>query len=154
MRILVQRVTEAAVDVASRRVGSIGPGLLAYLGVHKDDTGKDAEYLSRKLVNLRVFEDDRGRMNLSALELKVEILIVSQFTLYADTNRGFRPGFSEAMEPAGAEKLYGLFVDLCRRSGLKVETGEFRAMMKVSYTNDGPISLIVDSPQATPKASS
>jgi D-tyrosyl-tRNA(Tyr) deacylase len=145
MRMLVQRVSEALVETGGAVVGSIGRGLLAYLGIHKDDTAKDAEILARKLVNLRIFDDDAGRMNLSPLQLKLGLLVVSQFTLCADTRKGTRPNFMDAMPQEAAKPLYERFVELCRQSGLAVATGEFRAEMRVKSVNDGPVSIVVDS---------
>ena len=145
MKILAQRVTDASVRVGDRTVGSIARGLVIYLGVHVDDTEKDAEFLANKVVNLRVFEDSEGKMNLSALQLKLELLVISQFTLYADTEKGYRPSFTTAMKPEGSRALYEKFIEICRRSGLKVETGEFRADMRIASTNDGPVSIIIES---------
>lgn len=124
---------------------SISDGLLTYLGVGKDDSEKDADFLIHKLINLRIFENDQGKMNLSPLQLNKEIMVVSQFTLYGDAQKGFRPDFMDAMPPEGAEKLYDYFVSVLKKSPLHVQTGVFRAQMEITYTNVGPISLIIES---------
>jgi D-tyrosyl-tRNA(Tyr) deacylase len=144
----VQRVSEAAVRVEGRLAGSTGRGLLVLLGVGTGDTEDDADYLADKVVHLRIFADAAGQMNLSALDVKGEILVVSQFTLYGDTRRGRRPGFSEAAPPEEAERLYLHFVERVRRSGLRVAEGVFRAMMDVSLVNQGPVTLLLDSRKA------
>lgn len=145
MRAVVQRVTEARVEVAGEPVGLIGAGLLVLLGVARDDTQGDADYLADKIVNLRVFEDDEGKMNRSLSESGGAILVVSQFTLYGDVRRGRRPSYSDAAEPEKANQLYEYFVERVRSFGVKVETGIFQAMMKVSLTNDGPVTILLDS---------
>jgi D-tyrosyl-tRNA(Tyr) deacylase len=144
----VQRVSEAAVRVEGRLAGSTGMGLLVLLGVGAGDTETDADYLADKVVHLRIFADAAGQMNLSALDVKGEILVVSQFTLYGDTRRGRRPGFSDAAPPEEAERLYLHFVERVRRSGLRVAEGVFRAMMDVSLVNQGPVTLLLDSRKA------
>ena len=148
MRAVVQRVTEARVEVAGERVGEIGAGLLVLLGVARDDTRDDADYLADKIVNLRVFDDDEGKMNRSLSESGGAVLVVSQFTLYGDVRRGRRPSYSDAAEPEKANQLYEYFVERVRSFGVKVETGIFQAMMKVSLTNDGPVTILVDSRKA------
>ncbi|HTF37905.1 MAG TPA: D-aminoacyl-tRNA deacylase [Blastocatellia bacterium] len=148
MRAVVQRVTEARVEVAGEPVGEIGAGLLVLLGVARDDTRDDADYLADKTVNLRVFDDDEGKMNRSLLESSGPILVVSQFTLYGDVRRGRRPSYSDAAEPEKANQLYEYFVERVRSFGVKVETGIFQAMMKVSLTNDGPVTILLDSRKA------
>ncbi len=145
MRAVVQRVKEAAVRVEGRTVGSAGRGLLVLLGVGRGDDEADAAYLAEKVVNLRVFPDPAGQMNLSLLDVRGELLVVSQFTLYGDCRRGRRPGYSGAAAPEDAERLYAHFVDRARASGLRVEQGVFRAMMDVSLVNDGPVTLLLDS---------
>ena len=145
MRAVVQRVTEARVEVAGKAVGEIGAGLLVLLGVGRDDTRDDADYLADKTVNLRVFDDDEGKMNRSLSESGGAILVVSQFTLYGDVRRGRRPSYSDAAEPEKANQLYEYFVERLRSFGVKVETGVFQAMMKVSLTNDGPVTILLDS---------
>ena len=148
MRAVVQRVTDARVEVAGEPVGEIGAGLLVLLGVGRDDTRDDADYLADKIVNLRVFDDDEGKMNRSLSESGGAILVVSQFTLYGDVRRGRRPSYSDAAEPEKANQLYEYFVERVRLFGVKVETGVFQAMMKVSLTNDGPVTILLDSRKA------
>jgi D-tyrosyl-tRNA(Tyr) deacylase len=145
MRAVVQRVSEASVSVAGRVVGSAGRGLLVLLGVRRGDTEKDADYLAERIVNLRIFPDSAGQMNLSAKDVGGDILAVSQFTLYGDCRRGRRPGYSEAAGPELAEPLYRYFVAKARESGLRVEEGVFRAMMDVRLVNQGPVTLLLDS---------
>jgi D-tyrosyl-tRNA(Tyr) deacylase len=145
MRAVVQRVTEARVEVAGEPVGEIGAGLLVLLGVARNDTQDDADYLADKTFNLRVFDDDEGKMNRSLSESGGAILVVSQFTLYGDVRRGRRPSYSDAAEPEKANQLYEYFVERVRSFGVKVETGIFQAMMKVSLTNDGPVTILLDS---------
>lgn len=145
MRAVLQRVTEARVEVAGQIVGEIGAGLLVLLGVARDDASSDADYLSDKLAHLRIFDDDEGKMNRSLVDTAGAMLVVSQFTLYGDARRGRRPSYSDAAEPEKANQLYEYFVDRVRRLGLKVETGVFQAMMKVTLTNDGPVTILMDS---------
>lgn len=145
MRAVVQRVTEGAVEVDDRRVGEIGPGLVVLLGVARDDTRDDAEYLAEKIANLRIFNDEQGKMNRSLIEAAGEMLVVSQFTLYGDVRRGRRPSYTDAAEPERANALYEYFVEQTRRIGIKVETGVFQAMMQVSLINDGPVTILIDS---------
>jgi D-tyrosyl-tRNA(Tyr) deacylase len=145
MRAVVQRVAEAAVSVAGERVAAIGPGLLVLLGVGREDAEADADYLADKVVNLRIFEDEAGHMNRSVLETGGAVLVVSQFTLYADTRRGRRPGFSSAAAPEEANRLYRYFVERVAAAGLEVREGVFRAMMDVSLVNRGPVTLLLDS---------
>jgi D-aminoacyl-tRNA deacylase len=145
MRAVVQRVTEARVEVDDTIVGEIGAGFLVLLGVARDDTTTEADYLAEKTINLRVFTDDQGKMNRSLLETGRAILVVSQFTLYGDVRRGRRPSYSDAAEPEKANELYEYFVERVRSFGVKVETGVFQAMMKVRLTNDGPVTILLDS---------
>ena len=145
MRAVVQRVTEAKVSVGGKVVGEIGPGLLVLLGVARDDSSGDADYLAEKIANLRIFDDEMGRMNRSLLEVAGGMLVVSQFTLYGDVRRGRRPSYAEAAEPLKANSLYEHFVNRVRGDGIKVETGVFQAMMQVSLTNDGPVTILLDS---------
>jgi len=145
MRAVVQRVTEARVTVAGNITGQIGVGLVVLLGVGRDDEDGDADYLADKIVNLRVFQDEQGKMNRSILETGGQMLVVSQFTLYGDVRRGRRPSYTEAAEPDKANKLYEYFVERVRSFGLKVETGVFQAMMEVSLINDGPVTILLDS---------
>jgi D-tyrosyl-tRNA(Tyr) deacylase len=147
MRAVLQRVTEARVEVAGQIVGEIGAGLLVLLGVARDDSTSDADYLSAKIAHLRIFDDDEGKMNRSVVDTAGAMLVVSQFTLYGDARRGRRPSYSDAAEPEKANQLYEYFVDRVRRLGLKVQTGVFQAMMKVTLTNDGPVTILIDSPK-------
>ncbi|RIH89842.1 D-aminoacyl-tRNA deacylase [Calidithermus roseus] len=145
MRAVVQRVSEARVVVDGQTVGHIGGGFVVLLGVRRGDTPEDAAYLARKVAGLRVFTDSEGKMNLSLAEVGGEVLVVSQFTLYADTRRGNRPGFSEAAAPDEGKRLYEQFCDLLVEQGLHVETGVFQAHMQVHLVNDGPVTILLDS---------
>jgi D-tyrosyl-tRNA(Tyr) deacylase len=145
MRALVQRVAQASVEIDGAEVGRIGPGLLVLLGVSDDDEDADAEYLVAKMANLRIFADDANRFNLSALDVGAGILVVSQFTLYADTRRGRRPDFTRAAPPDLAERLYEHTVSLLRDTGLTIATGRFQAYMQVKSQNDGPVTIMLDS---------
>jgi D-aminoacyl-tRNA deacylase len=145
MRAVVQRVSRAEVTVAGETTGSIGDGLLVLLGVGSSDTEKDADYLLEKILNLRIFEDADGKMNLSVLDTKGCMLVVSQFTLYGDTRRGRRPSFLNAAPPAEANRLYEYFVEASRKSVENVGTGRFQAMMDVELVNSGPVTIILDS---------
>jgi D-tyrosyl-tRNA(Tyr) deacylase len=145
VRAVVQRVAEASVRVDDQVVGRIGAGLLILLGVALDDTSADGDYLADKILNMRVFPDEAGQMNLSVLDTRGELLAVSQFTLLADTRRGRRPGYSAAAPPEPANQLYRAFVERLRASGLRVEEGVFRAMMDVSLVNRGPVTILLDS---------
>lgn len=145
MRGVVQRVSKARVLVDGEVTGQIKDGLLLFLGVAVDDSDKDADYLLNKVLNLRVFEDSEGRMNLSLLETNGGLLAVSQFTLYGDTRKGMRPSFIRAAGPAEAEALYEYFVRGAREQIGVVETGRFRAMMDVELVNDGPVTILLDS---------
>jgi D-tyrosyl-tRNA(Tyr) deacylase len=131
--------------VAGEIVGKIGRGLVVFVGVATGDTEKDARYLAQRTVNLRIFSDEAGRFNLSALDIQGELLVVSQFTLLADTRKGRRPSFIEAAPPSQAEQLFELFVDEARATGLKVETGRFQQYMQVEIHNDGPVTIMLDS---------
>ena len=145
MRALVQRVSHASVAIGGEVVGSIGSGLVVLLGIARPDTEEDAHYIVGKTVNLRIFADQEGRFNRSALEIGAELLIVSQFTLYGDTRKGRRPSFTEAAPPEQAEPLFNQTVELFRESGLAVQTGRFQAHMGVSIQNDGPVTIMLDS---------
>ena len=145
MRALVQRVGEASVEIEGAEAGRIGGGLLILLGVSSDDDEADAEYLVPKIANLRIFADDANRFNRSALDVGAEVLVVSQFTLYADTRRGRRPDFTRAAPPEQAERLYEYTVELLRGTGMRVETGRFQAYMQVRSRNDGPVTIMLDS---------
>ena len=142
---LLQRVTGASVSVAGEVVGRIGRGLVVFVGVARRDTEKDAQYLVEKTVNLRIFADEEGKFNLSALDIKGELLLVSQFTLLADTRKGRRPSFVEAAPPAQAEQLFDQFVKQTCATGLRVETGRFQQYMQVEIHNDGPVTILLDS---------
>jgi D-tyrosyl-tRNA(Tyr) deacylase len=145
MRALIQRVTEARVTVDQSITGEIGPGLLVLLGVSKLDTEADAEFVAGKVLNLRIFEDDEGKMNRSVLDTEGSLLVVSQFTLYGDCRKGRRPSFDDAAPAEQARALYEHFVAIARRSPVRVETGIFQAHMAVSLINDGPVTLLVES---------
>lgn len=145
MRAVLQRVSAAKVTVSGKVVGEIGRGILILLGVGQNDTEKDAVYILEKLLNLRIFEDSEAKMNLSLLNTNGELLVVSQFTLYADTRKGRRPSFVEAAVPEKAQLLYDYFVREARKRLAKVETGQFQAMMDVELTNDGPVTILIDS---------
>jgi D-tyrosyl-tRNA(Tyr) deacylase len=145
MRAVVQRVTTSDVQVDHKIVGRIGPGLLVLLGVSRYDEEEDATYLADKVVHLRIFGDDEGKMNHSLLETRGEALVVSQFTLLGDCRKGRRPSFVEAAPPERAEQLYEHFVDQLRLKGITVSTGQFQAKMAVSLVNDGPVTLILES---------
>jgi D-tyrosyl-tRNA(Tyr) deacylase len=145
MRAVLQRVSRAEVSVAGRVTGSIGRGFVVLLGVAKDDAEKDAAYIADKTLGLRVFADEAGKMNLALKQVGGELLVISQFTLLADTESGRRPSFIRAAPPDEAKRLYEHFLSLVRNGGVKVETGEFGAMMAVSLVNDGPVTIILDS---------
>jgi D-tyrosyl-tRNA(Tyr) deacylase len=145
MRVVIQRVKKAKVTVAGRETGSIGRGALVFLGVAKADAPEDIDYLVRKVSQLRMFEDEQGKMNLAAAEVSAEFLVVSQFTLLGDCAKGRRPSFDRAAGPDKGEDYYRLFVDGLRARGFTVATGRFRAMMEVSLVNDGPVTFVMDS---------
>jgi len=146
MRAVVQRVKESHVSVADEIVAQIGHGLLVLLGVAKGDTQKDVKYLAQKISHLRIFEDDEGKMNSSLLETGGSMLVVSQFTLLADCRKGRRPSFIQAARPEDADHLYKSFAALVRDMGIHVKTGRFRTLMAVSLINDGPVTIIIESP--------
>ena len=148
MRSVIQRVLRAQVSVAEEVVGTIGPGLLVLLGVAKADTQPDADYLASKIIGLRIFDDEKGKMNLSLAETGGSVLAVSQFTLYGDVGKGKRPSFDEAAPPRLAKELYDHFVEKIRESGIHCETGRFQAMMQVELVNDGPVTILLDSARA------
>src|SRR5215217_3812331 len=145
MRAVVQRVTRASVTIEGEITGEIGNGLVVLLGVARDDTREDADYLAAKIVALRIFDDAEGRMNVSVKEMNGGLLIVSQFTLYGDVRRGLRPSWSDAAAPEIAEPLYEYFVESSRKLLGRVETGSFRKMMQVELVNDGPVTILLDS---------
>jgi D-tyrosyl-tRNA(Tyr) deacylase len=145
VKALIQRVSRASVTVGGEEVGKIGRGLVVLIGVADGDTEKDAQYLMAKVINLRIFTDAQDKFNLSALDIGGELLLVSQFTLLADTRKGRRPSFDQAAPPALAERLFDYCVGLARESGLKVATGRFQQHMQVEIHNDGPVTLMLDS---------
>ncbi len=145
MRALVQRVVRASAAVAGAEVGRIGPGLLVLVGVGQEDDEADIQYITEKILNLRIFSDADGRFNISALECGAEILLISQFTLYADTRRGRRPSFVQAAPPQQAQPSFQQVVARFRESGLRVETGRFQEHMQVELVNDGPVTIWLDS---------
>jgi D-tyrosyl-tRNA(Tyr) deacylase len=145
MRAVVQRATSARVEVDGRVVGAIDRGLVAFVGAGRGDTSRDADYLVDKIGGLRIFEDDSGKMSLPAAAVGGAVLAVSQFTVFGDVRRGRRPSFDEAMEPQEAERLFARVVDGLSASGLPVQTGVFRAMMRVVVDNDGPVTILIDS---------
>lgn len=145
MRAVLQRVREASVTVDGAVVGSIGPGLLVLLGVGKGDGEAELAFMVDKIPSLRIFEDAAGKMNLSLLDGSKQVLVVSQFTLYADTRKGRRPSFTDAMAPDEAKRLYELFCERCRALGLTVAQGIFAADMQVALVNDGPVTIVLDS---------
>ncbi|GIU74430.1 MAG: D-aminoacyl-tRNA deacylase [Bryobacteraceae bacterium] len=144
MRAVIQRVSSASVTVDGRVTGAIGPGLLVLLGVGRTDTEQDAETLAEKIIALRVFQDEAGKMNLSLRDTGGSLLVVSQFTLYGDTRKGRRPSFDMAAPPEQARRLYEHFVEAARRQGVHVETGVFQAMMSVSLVNEGPVTFLLE----------
>lgn len=145
MRAVIQRVSRAKVTVKNETVGEIGRGILILLGVSREDTETDAVYLLEKTLNLRIFEDAEEKMNLSLLDIKGELLVVSQFTLFGDARRGRRPSFIEAAAPELAQRLYEFFAAKARKQIARVETGQFQAMMDVELVNDGPVTIMLDS---------
>lgn len=147
MRAVIQRVREASVTVDQTIVGAIGAGILVLVGVTHADDERDAAYLAQKIASLRIFQDAAGKFNQSALEVGAAALVVSQFTLYADARRGRRPDFTAAARPEAAEPLIERFVGMLREQGLRVETGKFQAHMLVKIFNDGPVTIILDSPR-------
>jgi D-tyrosyl-tRNA(Tyr) deacylase len=145
MRAVLQRVSEASVSIDSTTVGKINQGLVILLGIKNGDTEADVKYLADKCLNLRIFSDENGKFNLSALDIKGEILVISQFTIYGDTRKGRRPSFVNAAPPEVSEPLYQKFIEEMGKSGLKVKCGEFGAMMLVKIYNDGPVTVLVES---------
>lgn len=146
MRAVIQRVKEARVEVEGRVSGSIGAGLVVLIGVSKEDSRRDADYLVDKILSLRIFSDESGKMNRSVVEVKAGLLIVSNFTVYGDCRKGRRPSFDLAADPEKAQELYEYFVGRARAAPITVETGIFRASMSVYLVNDGPVTLSCDSP--------
>ncbi len=151
MRACIQRVESASVRVDGNLTGAIGKGVLVLLGVSVQDSDSDLAALADKMIGLRIFEDSEEKMNLSLTDVGGSVLVVSQFTLYADCRKGRRPGFTEAAPPETAERFYQKFVDYLRQKGLHVETGRFRTMMKVELVNDGPVTIWLDSQELAKK---
>jgi D-tyrosyl-tRNA(Tyr) deacylase len=145
MRAVVQRVRDCAVSVAGRQVGRIPAGLLVYLGVGRNDSEREVQFLCDKVLNLRIFPDKAGKMNLSVLDTGGGVMVVSQFTLFGDAREGRRPSYTEAADPQKARVLYEQALQLFARSGIPVASGEFQALMEVSYTNLGPVTILLDS---------
>lgn len=145
MRLVIQRAEQASVTVDGVEIARTGPGVMVLVGVGNDDAEKDAVWLAEKTVNLRIFEDEAGKLNLSLLETGGQLLAVSQFTLFGDCRRGRRPSFTDAAPPEPGLRLFNRYVEACRALGVHVQTGEFGAHMKVHLTNDGPVTLILDS---------
>ncbi|NIM90359.1 MAG: D-tyrosyl-tRNA(Tyr) deacylase [Candidatus Aminicenantes bacterium] len=145
MKIVLQRVKEASVEVDGKIAGRIGPGVCLLVGIERGDSKNDAEYLAKKVVELRIFPDKEGKMNLSLQDIEGEVLAVSQFTLVGSVRKGRRPSFDKAEAPEKAERLFGCFVDLIKQRGIKVETGVFQALMDVHLINDGPVTFFLQS---------
>jgi D-aminoacyl-tRNA deacylase len=145
MRAVIQRVSRAKVTVASGVTGEIGPGLLVLLGVGVEDAAADADYLADKILGLRIFEDEDGKMNRSVVDLGGAVLVVSQFTLHGDVRKGKRPSFDDAARPDKACRLYEYFVQRIRTTGMRCETGRFQEMMQVELVNEGPVTILLDS---------
>jgi len=145
MRAVVQRVSESRVIVEDEVIAEIGQGLLVLLGIAKGDEPPDADYLADKIINLRIFEDENGKMNRSLHDIGAELLVVSQFTLLGDCRKGRRPSFIDAADPEVADRLYEYFIDNVRQKGIFVQTGRFRALMEVALINSGPVTLVLNS---------
>jgi len=145
LKALLQRVKKASVSIADELVGKIRQGLVVFVGVASGDTVEDINYLAQKVLNLRIFADSEGKFNLSVLDISGELLVISQFTLLADTRKGRRPSFVEAAPPEIAEKLFNQFLEQLKSSGLKVESGRFQQYMQVEILNDGPVTVMLDS---------
>ncbi len=145
MRVVIQRVSRAQVRVEGKTVGEIGPGLLVFLGIGQDDQKSHADAFLEKILNLRIFEDEEGKMNRSLIDLGAALMVVSQFTLYADCRKGRRPSFTEAGDPAQAKALYDYFVDRAASKGVKVAAGVFQAHMDVELVNAGPVTILLES---------
>jgi len=147
MRAVVQRVKKAFVSVHGKEIGRIGHGAVILLGIKTDDTEKKVDFIADKIANLRIFDDEEGKLNLSGIDVNAEFLVVSQFTLYGDCRKGRRPSYTDAASPEKAESLYKYFVEKLQNFGVKVETGQFQAEMIVGLENDGPVTLIIDTDQ-------
>ena len=144
MKFLIQRVSKASVEIENKEVGKIGKGFLVLIGITHDDTQEKADYLIKKLINLRIFEDEKGKMNLNINQVNGELLLVSQFTLYANTKDGNRPSFVDAARPDYANELYEYIIENLKNENIIVQTGEFGADMKVSLVNDGPVTILLE----------
>jgi len=144
LKVVLQRVSEASVEVSNKIISSTGHGLLLLVGADRGDSEKNADFLSDRILGLRIFEDDDGKMNLSVMDIKGQLLAVSQFTLSADISKGRRPSFSTAMPPDEAKKLFDYFVGKLKDSGLCIKTGEFGAKMRVKLINDGPVTFVLE----------
>jgi D-tyrosyl-tRNA(Tyr) deacylase len=145
MRVIIQRVSEASVSIDSQVKAKIGYGLMILVGISTEDNHEDIDWLTQKIINLRVFNDENGKMNLSLLDVKGEVLLISQFTLFASTKKGNRPSFIQSAKPEIAVPLYEQFIESLKATGIEIKTGRFGADMKVSLTNDGPVTIIIDS---------
>jgi D-tyrosyl-tRNA(Tyr) deacylase len=145
MRVVIQRVSEASVTIESEITGQINKGLMILVGICPEDNLQDIQWLTQKIANLRVFGDEDGKMNLSITDIKGEILLISQFTLYASTKKGNRPSFIQSAKPEIAIPLYEQFINSLKETGIPIQTGKFGADMKISLTNDGPVTIIIDS---------
>ncbi len=145
MRAVIQRVKNSSVTVHGSQTGAISKGIVTFLGIHRHDGAKEIDWMVEKIVNLRIFPDSDGKMNISLADINAEMLIVSQFTLYGDCRKGRRPGYSEAAPPEIAEPIYHRFVDEIRKRGINAATGIFQEMMEVTLINDGPVTLLLDS---------
>ena len=150
MRAVLQRVDSASVTVDGEVIARIGRGLLALVAIARDDTTRDLEWMARKILDLRIFDDDAGKLNLGLLDVGGELLLVSQFTLYGDCRKGRRPSYSESAVPDLAQRLFDEFVGIVRRTLPEARTGRFQAMMDVSLVNSGPVTLVIDSPRSRP----
>ena len=145
MRAVIQRVFNASVKTENKIIGKTEKGIVVFLGIHVNDTEQDCSYITDKILNLRIFNDVEGKMNLSVSDIKGEVLVISQFTLYGDVRKGRRPSFNDAAPPDKGNSYYKKVVEMIKNSGLKTETGVFGALMEVEYINDGPVTIIIDS---------
>ncbi|MGB9822851.1 D-aminoacyl-tRNA deacylase [Thermodesulfovibrio sp.] len=141
---LLQRVSKASIEVEGKKVSEIGKGIVVFIGIQKQDSEKDAQYLANKIINLRIFEDSEGKMNLSVKDISGEIMVVSEFTLAGDCKKGLRPSFDRAMPPLQAQKLYNQFIDFLKNTGISVKTGVFKSYMHVYLVNEGPVTFILN----------
>ena len=148
MRAVIQRVSQAKVTISGDQIGSIGKGFVVLLGVGKNDTEKDCDYLAEKIAHSRIFPDDQDKMNHSLLDVGGSVLVVSQFTLYGDCRKGRRPSYNDAALPKNAKRLYDYFVNKIQTMGVNVATGQFKSMMNIQLTNDGPVTILLDSNKA------